>query len=289
VPLLSAEIFFEFLLLASILLLMRGTAIADLAAGVVLGVATLTKTQTVLLPAFLFLSFAVISYRTVAWRRWARSLASVYVALLLVVAPWSYRNWTVFDTFVPVSTNGGWTLLSGNNPEARGDYTPETVLAEGYSFNPAQQIAMDRLARDRAIEWILTNPERFALLMPLKVFRLWAPDGEAEWFYQRGSGEFYQTYSLAFRTVRVVNQVFYLAVMILVFPALWLIWKDRKAHGPWAFAGVTICLFFTLISIVFSGQSRFHFSLMPFLIGYAAWALVRLGEARSDFKPALSS
>ena len=41
------------------------------------------------------------------------------------------------------------TLLTGNNPEANGDYTPKTVLAEGISRSPADQVAMDRVARAR--------------------------------------------------------------------------------------------------------------------------------------------
>lgn len=279
VPLLSTEIFYETLLLLSVLLLMRERLASDLACGVLLGIGTLTKTQTLLLPGFLLVVLIVLEGWKTLPRR-ARSLCAIYVALLLVVAPWTYRNWVVFDAFVPVSTNGGFTLMTGNNPEARGDYTPETVLAVGFSHDPTQQIAMDRMARERAVAWIKDNPGRFIMLMPLKVFRLWAPDGEAEWFYQRGSAIYDANY-VVFRIVRGANQVFYLGILALALPSMWLLWRRRAALSPWAWTGVVFCLYFTLISMVFSGQSRFHFSLMPFVIGYASWTLARWGTAWS--------
>lgn len=279
VPLVSTEIFTAALLLASVLLLMRERPATDLLAGLVLGVATLTKTQSLLMPVALFGVLVVVEGRAALWRR-AAAMARVYLMLLLVVAPWTWRNHVVFDTFIPVSTNGGWTLLTGNNPEARGDYTPETVLAQGYSFDPAQQVAMDRLARDRAVEWIKANPGRFLMLMPLKVFRLWAPDGEAEWFYQRGS-PIYDSYSLVFRAVRVANQGLYAAILLLAVPSAWVLWRRRREMSPWAWAGLAFCLFTTAISMVFSGQSRFHFSLMPFVAGYAAWTLARWQAGRA--------
>jgi len=38
---------------------------------------------------------------------------------LLAVAPWTYRNWVVFEAFVPVSTAGGLNLYQGNAPLSR--------------------------------------------------------------------------------------------------------------------------------------------------------------------------
>jgi 4-amino-4-deoxy-L-arabinose transferase-like glycosyltransferase len=280
VPLLSTEIFYQALLLGAVLLLMRERPACDLACGLLLGVATLTKTQTLPMPGLLLLAVILLEGRATLARR-LRTLLRVYAVLLLVVAPWSYRNWTVLHEVVPVSTNGGWTLLSGNNPEARGDYTPATVLAEGYSFDPRQQVAMDHLARERAVEWIRANPGRFLMLMPLKVFRLWAPDGEAEWFYQAGS-PVYEANAAWFRVVRGFNQLFYLGVLALAATGAWRLWRTRATVTPWAWAGVSFCLYFTLVSVVFSGQSRFHFALMPFVIGYAAWALAQWLAAREQ-------
>ena len=212
-------------------------------------------------------------------RRWVALGCAAYLGLMLAVAPWTYRNWTVLHAFVPVSTNGGWTLLTGNNPEANGDYTPQTQLAQGIDHDPADQVATDRLSRERAVAWIRANQARFVELLPLKTVHLWGPDGEAEWFYQRGFAG-YERWAPVFRAVRVLNQGYYVLMLLFAAPSMWLLLRGR---GPtdWAHAGLALCVAFTLISLLFSGQSRFHFSLMPFLAAYAAWSVVRLAERRA--------
>jgi hypothetical protein len=274
VPLLSTEVFYELLLLLSIFLLMQECILPAFLAGIVFGIETLTKTQSLLVPAFIAAVVFVAAPSRQFLVRLTAAMCVVYVAALLVIAPWSYRNYTAFGTFIPVSTNGGWTLLTGNNPEARGDYTPDTVLAEGISHDPARQVAMDQLSRARAVAWIKENPVDFLLLMPRKLVRLWAPDGEAEWFYQRGFRG-YDNNVLLFRTVRVLNQAYYALVVLLALPSVWLLLRRRVPVSPWAAVGVGLCIYTSLISLIFSGQSRFHFSLMPFIAMYAAWTLVR--------------
>jgi hypothetical protein len=264
VPLLSTELFFEALLLGGVLLLLRERAVL---AGLVFGLAALTKSQAILIPAVLLVS-------ALPFARALRLGAVVYVVALLVIVPWTWRNHEVFHAFIPVSSNGGWTLLTGNNPQASGGYTPDTVLAAGITHDPAQQVAMDHLARSRAVAWIEANPSRFLRLLPKKVFHLWAPDGESEWFYQRGYAG-YDAHVLFFRALRVLNQAYYVVLLLLAVPAMWLV-PRREA---WAASGVALMVYTTLVSIVFSGQSRFHASLMPFIALYAGWTLVRFSSS----------
>jgi hypothetical protein len=274
VPLLSTEIFYELTLLLGIYLLMRERLLSALLAGLVFGVATLTKTQSIFLPGFILFGVFITSPSRRSFLALTKTMCAMYVTTMLVIVPWSCRNYMVFDAFIPVSTNGGWTLLTGNNPEANGDYTPNTVLAQGLTHDPAEQVTMDRLARTRAVSWIKQNPIEFLLLMPKKLVRLWVPDGEAEWFYQRGF-EHYDANVLLFRAVRVLNQAYYFVILLLALPSVWLLLRKRDTARPWATAGVGLCAYFSLISLVFSGQSRLHFSLMPFIAIYAAWTLVR--------------
>lgn len=275
VPLLSTEIFYEFLLMLSIYLLMQERILPALLAGFVFGVATLTKAQSLFLPGFILFSVFIAAPSRVSLFRLTKIMCVVYVTAILVIIPWTYRNYVVFNAFIPISTNGGWTMLTGNNPEANGDYTPDTVMAQGISHNPAEQVTMDRLARTRAITWIKANPVEFLLLMPKKLVRLWAPDGDAEWFYQRGFVQ-YDTNVLLFRAVRVLNQAYYFTILLLAVPSVWLLLRRCAKVSRWSITGLGLCVYFSLISSVFSGQSRFHFSLMPFVSMYAAWTLCRV-------------
>lgn len=90
---------------------------------------------------------------------------------------------------------------------------------------------------------------------------------------------FYQQQWAWFRFVRIVNQVFY-GITLLLFPfALWKLLTMRAR--PVTYLGVAVVVVFTLISIIFSGQSRFHFPAMPFVLGYAAWVVIGLAATRT--------
>jgi hypothetical protein len=195
------------------------------------------------------------------------------------VLPWSLRNHRVFGEFVLVSTNGGLTLLTGNNPSARGDYTPDDPLVTSIPRTVATQVAVDKEATHRAFMWIEANPGRFLLLIPLKVFRLWAPDGESEWWYQAGYKD-YERYFLWFRSIRYINQFYYLLLMLGFLTAgILLIAKKRETfhkRSNWWVLPYVMALIPTFIAIVFSGQSRYHYPVMPFVAMCCGWLLVTL-------------
>src|SRR5260370_12145039 len=89
------------------------------AAGVLWGVAVLTR-ETVLY----FIPLAAL-WLALPPRAGGRARGAAFlVASLLVVAPWTYRNWAVFDAFVPVSTAGGPNLLHANPPLQRHPHYP---------------------------------------------------------------------------------------------------------------------------------------------------------------------
>jgi hypothetical protein len=273
VPVLMTEIVYLFLLLLATWLFFRSpTILGVVATGVVLGLSTLFKTQTI------WLAFLLVPIGFWRWTgRGSRVRGSLLAALvpfvaLLVVLPWSIRNLATFGTFVLVSTNGGMTLLTGNNPSANGDFTPEDPLVAQARFSVADQVQADRRARALALQWIRENPAQAIALAPRKVWRLWSRDGEAEWSYQRGTPS-YSAHSVVFRTVRVINQLFYAAVLLAAGGGVYLLARHRS-YGPTCWFGVLVALFITGIAVLFSGQSRFHFPAMPFLMMYAGWWLV---------------
>lgn len=285
VPLLTVEVFFQFLLLLGFLLLCDGRNRALLMSGLVFGVASLTKSQAILLPSALAMPLLVGHWSKAVLVRWFRILALSGLMMLVVILPWTARNYLIFHQIIPISTNGGFTLLTGNNPSANGGYTTEDPLVLTLPYGPAKQLDQDRIARERALHWIKENPGRFARLIPLKIVALWAGDGEGEWFYQRGYKQ-YDRYKILFRAGRLVNQIFYLALWALALVNLGDFIRRRNSVSPWVFSGWWVIGYFTLISIVFSGQSRFHYCLMPFVAIYAAQTLA--GAVALRWKPLTS-
>lgn len=260
-----------------------------IAHGGLIGLATLVKTQTAALAALLVV-FNIWSGSTRSERRaafWRGLVAGV--AALAVVLPWSLRNYKTFDAPVFVSTNGGISLLMANNPSMKGkwttDFAPHDPLVKEANFSAADQIAGDRRARAIAIGWIKANPVEFLALMPQKAFRFWIPDGEAEWSYQ-ATTPFYDDYAVWFRGIRLMNQAYYFSAIglaALAFGALVRSGADRRAY-----IGFVVAAYFTAISLIFSGQSRYHFPLMPFMFVYASWLIQLRMLGPKSARPATS-
>ena len=275
IPTLASEVFYTALLLLAIFLVIHGDRLTRLLlSGLVFGIATLTKAQTLFIPAVLFAVWWLSASERVRLFSYIGRAAAVYAAMAVVILPWTARNYVVFGQFVLISTNGGKTLLTGNNPSARGDYTENDQLARQVPNDVARQVANDRLATSLALEWIYDNPVAFVTLIPRKVWRLWAPDGESEWSYQAGFKN-YEEYWVFFRAMRVVNQIYY--VSLIMFSVISFVYFVRQPRpiSPYAATGYILAGYFTAISIVFSGQSRFHFPLIPWLAMYSAWTITQ--------------
>lgn len=117
-------------------------------AGVLVGAATLTRTNGVILALPVALAFVPAR----SWRRFAAWTPSVVVilAVVLTVAPWTFRNWTVFHAFVPVSDEAGYTLAGTYNETSRADNRLPAVWIEaehGASPEYARILSQARAAR----------------------------------------------------------------------------------------------------------------------------------------------
>jgi len=275
-----SEIFFTTVFLLGIFLFLRfPTPYGAVTSGLVFGLGTLTKPQVMFFPLLLLGRQFLLD---ASWRRLRVGALLLYAAILLMLGPWAIRNFVVFDEFVLVSTNGGTNLLMGNNPHATGTYRSNDALFTGIGFSVADQVAVDKRARQLAMEWIREHPGRFLALIPRKLWHMWATDGEAEWFYQVGYAA-YQRHALWFRIVRVFNQGFYLTLLVTAGVMLWAMIRGRiLPPSPWTSLIYWIILYFTTISVVFMGGPRFHFPVMPWITMGAAWGMTRAIRRWSD-------
>ncbi|WP_420606423.1 glycosyltransferase family 39 protein [Novosphingopyxis sp.] len=278
VPLALTEMFYTMLLLAGArLLIARPTAPVLAAAGIVFGFATLVKAQTLIVIPL------VLGIALLRRPRWWRALPSALArgALVLAIAalavlPWSLRNCDAIGACVPVSTNGGYTLLTGNNDSAAGDYTPGDPAVRRLEAAGLGEVGRDAEARRLGMAWIAEHPARFVRLIPLKLWRLWAPDGEAEWGYQAGY-DGYGIHASVFRALRLLNQFYYAALLAGFALFAWIQLRRRRGAGErligWWLLPYAIAAYPSAIAMVFSGQSRFHFPVMPFVALSVGWLL----------------
>ena len=100
----------------------------------------LNRPVYLLLPLFLLgaqvavARFGVPSWRW-SWSRWALGLA----AFVLVMMPWTVRNYVEHGAFIPGSSNGGWVLLISNGTLSH----PDVQAGKYYKSTEAKQIVIE--------------------------------------------------------------------------------------------------------------------------------------------------
>ena len=152
-----------------------------IAAGVVLGLAMSTRGNAVLMVG-LVIPWAVWQFRK-SLGLMLRGVSIAFVALL-VLAPWTLRNYEVFHAIIPFETGGGDVLLGSYNrivaddPSAYGYWIyPTTELPEYRSqiVAPNDELQRDHVERQLAIAWIRSHPGKWWYLEESKFRRSWTP------------------------------------------------------------------------------------------------------------------
>lgn len=148
--------------------------------GLWIGLMTLTK------PFFLAYPVAIGMYEWFKTKNWKTSVASflvVFVFMWAVVAPWTLRNYRIFNRFIPVSYNSGLVLYQNNNAEnVHGGFMPVEVIKRtpeleqkvlehlnwgNRSVKLASNLEVD--LKPAAKKWIRENPIEFAKLGFIRV------------------------------------------------------------------------------------------------------------------------
>ncbi len=228
-------------------------------AGLLLGLALLTKG-----------GFAIMVPFAIVWAVWQfrAKRPAIFLALtiplisLLTLTPWVARNYRVFGHFIPLATEGGDTLLGGNNsvvaydPEYYGHQIFPTLIPEyRNAFDScSSEVERDHLAVDLAIRWLKDHPNRWCYLAQAKLRRSMTP-------FLRGNNS-----TLA----RVAMLATWGPVLVLFFPAffLTLVPSVRNRRPTWLLHLAILHLETTCV--IFSGIVRFRFPIEGICIIFAS-------------------
>jgi 4-amino-4-deoxy-L-arabinose transferase-like glycosyltransferase len=243
---------------AAVLSLERRTSPAHAAAGVLAGVAVLTR------PAMLF--FLPLAAAWLAWRREWRGAVLFALACALVVLPWTVRNVREYGRFVLVASEGGITFWTGNHPLAvgEGDLAANPQLkrenvalrARHPGLTPE---ALEPVYYREALRFIREHPARWAWLVARKAFYAVVPVGPS-----------YRLHSALYFGASVAS---YLAVLPFALMGLVRLARARRLPAPLlllAAASFLVCL-------VFFPQERFRIPVVDptLLVSAAAWWALR--------------
>ena len=293
---LMSEIVFTFLFLAGIygLIGFKQGIKSIIISGFIFGLATLVKSQVLFIPAILLICIAYPIYKTqkqLFSKTVFKYSAFCYVGLFIVVAPWTYRNYVVFNSFIFVNSNGGFNLFLGHSPHVTTQFglprVPDEIL-NSYGQNAAQdEIAVDNAMREAAIEAIKQDPFASVKRIPHKIKHMWIMDVEGGRLNEREMFNIGNATRRFFYYFKVFSQAYYLLIMAGFAGFLWSLFRKRSTISSIQLLGIISMLYFTAISLVFHGESRYHFPLMPLVIINACAGVAYLLSTRSTTRPEL--
>jgi 4-amino-4-deoxy-L-arabinose transferase-like glycosyltransferase len=247
--------------------------------GVLLGLLSLTRPNGIIvIGLFIIWAFIMVWQKFLSWRVTIQGvLVSILIAVVLI-APWTIRNYRVSHTFIPVAIVDGTVLLGAYNNEALTKSTypggpkgtwinpiesrPDIVrLFPLHTCNPPCEVAREAAFKDVAVKWIQDNINVMPHLLTLHFINMWQPD----------------TYEADLPTVRFSEQQstqFVLRMMktwpiyLFILAALGLavtLWRWRELLFIYFVIILTIAQ-----NIIYYGSSRFRAPIEPMLILLAA-------------------
>jgi 4-amino-4-deoxy-L-arabinose transferase-like glycosyltransferase len=223
--------------------------------GVLVGLSALTREEGLL--------FVPVLLIPLAWRvgRPTRRglLALTLLGTLVVVAPWTVRNYIAFHEFVPVANSGA--VIAGANCHIT-YYGPQIGSWQGCYHDPhpsSNEAVEANRQRSAGISYAERHPARAVLVAGVRLLRSWslfAPN----------------SYSAENRTVLWVGTVIYYALLIAACYAL--VALHRRGRSIMILIAPAIVV--SLAAIFGDGLERLRYDAEVPLLALASWTLVRL-------------
>lgn len=271
-----SETLFTFLLCATLWFLIEGHSqkgkqmIFWSAAGLTLGLATLTRATTILFPAAVLL-MAIIGKD----RRSLAPLALSFIAFAVTLVPWTVRNYRAFGVLMPVSTGGGVNIcatgrmLSG----ATWDDGIEYVTGRWHSFRALppmegereKHIAFDQQLKSEGKALIQANPAAYIKLVMARIPRFWLTSHSAVFGIDRSLSEYQVNRAYGPIAIRLLLLFFHGALLAATAIGMYL---ARFSFRSWAILLITF-LYFNM-HILFDPCNRYLVPVMPYIMIFTA-------------------
>lgn len=254
---------FFFMLFLYLLLLLdevKKKFILLLIAGILLGMATLTRTLTLLFPLVVLIYFIRLKQSSI---KAIGRVVLIIIGMLLLLSPWMIRNKKIMSYGV-ISTNGGIDLWVGNNPFANGSFNWPSVTPFDTS---SDEKSADKLGFKLGIEYIKNDPFRFILLGIKKEIFLFAGDlYPLYWDLIRTAGSRELSPYLA---LALISQIYYSLIFLLFLLGIFIyLFKKPAFDLRWSLLFYTL-VYWCGVHFIFFGEDRFHFPIIPIMVMFA--------------------
>ena len=203
--------------------------------GIAVGVCALTRPVGLLLLP----SYAIAVYWQVGRSGWPY-IIYVTTITLLVICPWTWRNYQVHGAFVPISTHGGFIVAQSNNfdPAWRKDHG--WGIEKEIFQNMRTETERDRYWWTKGLSFIRDNPLVYARLSFERLLRF-------------------------FYVFRPSYNMFFAFLAPFFFMGLWRYGRHVDFALYSTFVAISVIVFCTLLY----GSTRFRLPMEPLFIGFS--------------------
>lgn len=248
---------------------------------ILLALLALTRPNGIIVLVLVVLWTIFLTCRKLLHSRSLVSVALTTLVALLLIAPWTIRNYLVSHSFVSVATGDGTVLLGAYNdlaltqPNNLGNWinplktTPQNkeILQPFplYTCNASCEVEREDVSKNAAVQWIKTHLSSMPALLAYHLRNFWTPyTREADLPMERFPAQ------LSSQIVRAMSETFPIPIFLLA--AFGLVVTLRRFWRELLFAYLVILA--TLgEALAYYGSSRFRAPIEPLLIVLAAGTL----------------
>jgi len=235
--------------------------------GGLIGFATLLRPTAILLPVLLAPVFYVEKRKIFPSLKF---VSITTVLMLIVLVPWSARNYALFGELVLTSTSGGANLWMGNNPATTGFYQTPPVDAG------MNEVQLNRRLGNEAVAYIKQAPAAFVTRTVVKALRLYERETIGVWWNEQGIERAFGRVGVT--AIKVASQAFWIGALLLF--GIGCYFAARQGFASFAcHPGIAMLAYFTVIYAVFVIQDRYHVPTDPIMAIFAAYGILQIAPA----------
>jgi len=239
-----------------------------------IAIGLLTGFGILLRPTFLFFIpafFIYLIFKRIGIKKALLNSLIVTLLTIVVISPWVYRGYKIYNRFIFITTTSGVNFWIGNNPNSSGsaltrDNRPVFSTAGDAFKNKVLslgEIDQEHFFRDEAIRYIKANPAEFFRAVFKKFIYFWSFSPQTGLEYPKGWSAIYK--------------VLYYILAVFFISGLYFMFKSRLyINMP---AVVFLFSFFTIISMVHSLyyiDTRYRWMIEPLLMIFSAYGISEL-------------